>query len=244
MPRETLVLLPGMMCDQRLFGPQINAFGSSFHIVVPKLDQSSIDEMARHVLRSVPDGPINLAGLSMGGIVAMRLAAMAPDRISRLAILGSNHMADTQERRRLRERQINDVRNGRLRHVITEEMKPVYLAKANRDNKVLLDLLIEMAMDCGEVTFIAQSRALRGRSDMSSAIAGFNGPPLVLCGIEDQLCPPERHRQMSDLNRQAKLVMVENAGHISTLENPAAVNNALKRWLSTSPAKSVLESVT
>lgn len=234
MPRETLILLAGMMCDGRLFAPQIEALSGDFAIHVPGLWQESIGAMARHVLQSAPEGPLNVAGLSMGGIVAMAMAAQAPGRVVRLALLDTNHHADAPERFALRNRQIADVREGRLRSVIVQEMKPVYLAEENRSNRELLDLLVGMAMELGAETFIAQSKALRDRPDQSGALAGFHGPALVLCGMEDQLCPPDRHREMAGLLAQPELVLVPGAGHISTLEQPDAVTASLRRWLSRS----------
>jgi len=236
MARETLILLPGMMCDARLFAPQTEAFGSTHDVLVPSLHQTSIDAMAEAVLAAAPDGPINVAGLSMGGIVAMAMLEKAPQRIARLGLLDSNHHADAPERFDIRNRQIADVRTGRLREVIIDEMKPVYLAPENRSDQDLLDLLVDMAMDVGAEAFVAQSVALRDRPERSAALRAYPGPALVLCGAEDRLCPPERHHEMVALLRDAELVLVPGAGHISTLENPAAVNAAFRNWLSRRPA--------
>ncbi|WP_206057348.1 alpha/beta hydrolase [Nitratireductor sp. XY-223] len=236
MARETLILLPGMMCDARLFAPQINAFEAAIDVVVPELDEPSIEGMARAVLAGAPSGRFNVAGLSMGGIVAMAMAKLAPDRIARLALLDTNHHADLPERYDIRNRQIEDVRAGKLRSVIIDEMKPVYLAEANRGDRELLDLLVDMAMDVGADTFVAQSLALRDRPDHGEALRAFAGPALVLCGEEDNLCLPDRHREMAGLLPDPELVFVPDAGHISTLENSAAVNAAIGRWLSRSPA--------
>jgi len=231
MARETLILLPGMMCDARLFAPQIAVFGSTHDVVVPSLDQPTITAMAEAVLASAPTGPVNVAGLSMGGIVAMAMVDLAPGRVARLGLLDSNHLADAPDRFDIRNRQIADVEAGRMRDVIFDEMKPVYLAPENRGNQDLLDLLMDMAMDVGAEAFVAQSVALRDRPGRCAALRTFPGPALVLCGAEDRLCPPERHRDMADLLPDAELVLVPGAGHISTLENPAAVNAAFHNWL-------------
>lgn len=232
MLKETLLLLPGMMCDERLFAPQIEVFCNDYTVITGDIaGRSSISEMAQDQLAGVK-GEINLLGLSMGGIVAMEMARIAPQRIMRLALLDTNHLTETPERKKLRMQQIEKVRAGQLREVIINEMKPNYLAHTNRGNQKLLDLLVEMAMDQGVETFINQSLALRNRHDQSEAIAKFKGPLLILHGAEDELCPPERHRQMAAENGGAMLISVKNAGHISTLENPAAVNQAIMNWLS------------
>ena len=231
MARETLVLLPGMMCDARLFAPQIEALQGRFDILVPRLEAPSIRAMAQAVLDEVVAKRFSLAGLSMGGIVAIAMTDIAPDRIERLALLDTNHLADAPGRFEIRNRQIKDVLAGHLRDVIVDEMKPVYLAGANRTNQPLLDLLVAMAMDCGADMFVAQSLALRDRADQSATLAACKQPTLVLCGEEDELCPLDRHREMAGLLENSELVIVPDAGHISTLENPATVIAALETWL-------------
>ncbi|MEP3278251.1 MAG: alpha/beta fold hydrolase [Stappiaceae bacterium] len=229
--KETLVLLPGMMCTWQLFEPQIKAFENEYNVVVPELSAPSIVEMAQAVLQTVETPQFNLAGLSMGGIVAMQVCDLAPERVSRLALLDTNHHADLRERFAVRNRQIADVKSGQLRAVIVEEMKPIYLAAENQRNQLLLDLLIQMAVDVGPATFINQSIALRDRLDQTSSIKSWKRPTLVLCGTEDRLCPPERHQEMAELIHGSILEILPGAGHITTLEQPQLTTDALRNWL-------------
>jgi pimeloyl-ACP methyl ester carboxylesterase len=232
MARETLVMLPGMMCDQRLFAPQIDAFSASYDVFVPRLSgSSSIDGLASKVLNETGAQCFNLLGLSMGGIVALAMLRMATHRITRLALLDTNHLADAPERFTIRNRQIADAQAGKLKQLMAEEMKPAYLSKMNRHNQSLLGLLIDMATDLGPHVFVEQSQALRDRVDQSDALARYSGPALVLCGAEDSLCPQERHHEISELLPNADLRIIADAGHISTLEQPQAVNQALSQWL-------------
>lgn len=234
--KPPLVLLPGMMCDARLFGPQVRALGRDRPVVVPPLgEHNSMAAMARELLAGLPFPRFALGGLSLGGILAMEVAAQAPERVERLALLDTNHWADAPERRPIRERQIADARAGRLRQVIVEEMKPNYLAERSRVDAALLDLLLDMAEKLGPEAFVSQSLALRDRPAYHDVLRAFRGPVLVLCGAEDRLCPPERHREMAALCPDAELVIVEGAGHISTLEQPEAVNAALASWLERPP---------
>ena len=225
-------MLPGMMCDERLFAPQISAFENEYEIIVPRLDRpASIEGMARRILDEIKAPALNLLGLSMGGIVAMSMVGISAHRVSRLALLDTNHQADAPSRFSIRNRQIEDVRAGKLHHVITTEMKPTYLAKANRKNHALLNLLIAMALDLGTETFIAQSITLRDRPDHSDILRNYHGPTLLLCGEEDALCPALYHTQMEKLISRSVFYEVAAAGHITTLEQPAAVNAAVKEWL-------------
>jgi pimeloyl-ACP methyl ester carboxylesterase len=169
----------------------------------------------------------------MGGIVAMAGAALARHRVMRLALLDTNHRADMPERYAIRNRQIAAARAGRLRQVIVDEMKPSYLARANRSNREILDLLIDMAMGLGPDVFVEQSLALRDRADQTHSLQSYEGPALVLCGAEDALCPPRRHAEIANLLKGATLFTIRDAGHITTLEKPRQVNEALERWLHT-----------
>lgn len=239
---DTLLLLPGMMCDARLFAAQLAALSDHCQVLVAApadLAAFSIEDMAKRVLQRAPAGPLNVAGLSMGGIVAMAMAAMAPGRIARLALLDTNHLADPANRRDIRNRQIDDVRAGRLREVLIDEMKPAYLAMRHRDDQQLLQRLLDMGLSLGEETFIAQSLALRDRADYSAVLQAYTGPALVLCGAEDRLCPPERHRAMASLLRDVVVSILPGTGHLSTLESPAAVNTALLEWLQRNPSRTV-----
>lgn len=230
---EKLILLPGMLCDARLFAPQVEALSDRYDVEVIGIDGAeTIDALADQVLSRAPQH-FNLGGLSMGGIVAMAIAGKAPERVKRLALLDTNHRADAPGREEVRNRQIASVENGQMRQVVIDEMKPVYLAEINCDDQALLDLLIDMAMQLGPEVFIRQSVALRDRGDQSAALTGYQGPSLVLCGAEDKLCPVERHREIAGLLGRSVLRIVDQAGHISTLENPDAVNAALRQWLET-----------
>ena len=232
MSKETLILLPGMMCDQRLFTPQIAILEKQYEIFVPSLNApDSIAGMALRILDEINSPSFNLLGLSMGGIVAMNMVGLAPQRVSKLALLDTNHKTESVERIAVRNRQIADVKSGKLRTVIKDEMKPNYLAKSHRKNQALLNLLINMAMDMGDEIFVAQSIALRDRADQTQTLQNYSGPSLVLCGDEDTMCPLGQHIQMAECLSHSTFRMIKNCGHLSTLEQPDAVNIALQEWL-------------
>lgn len=225
-----LVLLPGMMCDARLFGPQIAALSPDRPVIVADLARhDSIRDMAAAVLAGLP-GRFALAGLSMGGIVAMEMLARAPGRIARLALLDTNPFAETPAMRARRAPQIDAVRQGRLAAIMRDEMKPNYLADGPHRAEIL-DLCMTMALDLGPDVFVRQSRALADRDDLTAALAAYPGPALVLCGAEDRLCPVARHLAMKALMPQAALEILSGAGHLPTLERPRATTALLRRWL-------------
>ena len=234
MSRRPLALLPGMMCDERLFGPQRAALEATHEVRVARFaDGDTIEAFAREALAPFDpgDGPVDLVGLSMGGIVAMGAMALAPQRVGRVVLLDTNHLAESAERRASRAPQIERALAGELDRVLIDDMKPAYLAPANRDDEALLGLVLDMARGLGPDVFERQSRAIAGRPDRSATLRGWTGPLALACGAHDALCPPERHREMAALVPHATLEVIEDAGHLTTLERPDAVGRLLARAL-------------
>ncbi len=225
-----IVFLPGLMCDARLFMPQIAAFSGARALHFPPLSGAdTTDGLARHILANAPER-FALAGLSMGGIVAMEMMAIEPGRIERLALLDTNPCDELAEIRARRISQTESVRNGGLNAVMRDEMKPNYLADVP-NRREILDLCMEMALDLGPEVFISQSVALRNRPDRREVLRRIQVPTLILCGREDRLCPVVRHELMRDLIPGSRLEIIEGAGHLPVLEQPQQTNEAISRWL-------------
>ena len=225
-----LVLLPGMMCDERLFAPQINELSKRREVHFAKItDHETISELASDVLNNAP--PVfALAGLSMGGIVAMEIVSQAPERVERLALLDTNPLAELPDVLKRRGPQIDAIKNGQLKEIIRDEMKPNYLFDGVRKTEIL-KLCMDMALDIGPAAFIRQSIALRDRVDQKNTLGSYKRPALVLCGRHDVLCPLERHELMHTLLENSKLEIIEDAGHLPTLEQPKITTMALASWL-------------
>lgn len=227
---DPLVLLPGMMCDARLFGPQIKALGRDRAIHLPPMGlHDTVEQTAKDILHAAPRR-FALAGLSYGGIVAMEIARRAPERLTRLALMDTNPLAETPQIAASREPQIARASAGSLAEVMKDEMKPNYLAPGPKRQEVL-DVVMEMARDQGEEAFIRQSRALQRRPDQQDMLRKLETPTMVLCGEHDALCPVRRHEFMAQLLPNARLVIVPDAGHLPTLEQPDLVTEAMKSWL-------------
>ncbi|MEM6485707.1 MAG: alpha/beta fold hydrolase [Pseudomonadota bacterium] len=230
-----LVLLPGMMCDHRLWRAQAAALSVDREVITPALHGGdTIASIAAKLLTKFPPR-FSLAGLSMGGIVAFEIIRQAPKRVCRLALLDTNHRADTPEKRRVRDRQMIDVKSGALETVLRDELKPNYLAKSHRANLELLDEVLSMGLDLGSAVFQAQSQALKTRPNSSSTLATISVPTVVICGSEDAMCPPSLHREISDAIPGSDLHVIEDCGHLSPLEQPDRVTSLLEHWLGIVP---------
>ena len=228
-----LVLLPGMMCDARLFAPQLPALAERGPVQVVRFDQEdSIDAMAETVLAVAP-ARFALAGLSMGGIVAMAVLARAAERVAQLALIDTNPLAEGSAVRSGRAAQIARAERGELAAMMQDTFIPRYAGMAPLSPDIAKTCL-NMAVSLGPQVFIRQSIALRDRSDSCSTLQSYSGKTLILCGGADALCPIERHEVMSGLMPHARLTVLDGMGHLPTLEAPKLTTDALLGWLENS----------
>jgi pimeloyl-ACP methyl ester carboxylesterase len=229
MTAESVLLLPGMMCDARQWAEQEAHISQPvYHADTSKHD--SISDMAHSVLQSAPDR-FAMVGLSMGGILAFEIWRQASDRVSHLALLDTNPHAESPERQTARLQQIVEAASGRLRELATESLKPLYLAKAHREDEKLLGTILDMVMDLGPDVFRTQSLALRGRIDSVPTLPSITCPTIVMCGDEDVLCPVAYHELMAAQIPNARLHIIKNCGHLSSLEQPETVTRELQTLL-------------
>ncbi|MEZ5714505.1 MAG: alpha/beta fold hydrolase [Paracoccaceae bacterium] len=227
---EALVLVPGMMCDARLYAPQIEALSRERNVMVACATRGErIEEIASNILMGLPQ-KFALAGLSMGGIIAMEILRRAPERVTRLCLMDTNPLAETPQSAAGYEPMIVGVKAGRLEEVMRGFMKPDFLAPGPGRVKVLA-MMAEMSRDLGPEVFLRQIRALQKRRDQQSTLRKCKVPTLVMCGAHDGLTPPKRHTFMAELIPYAKLEILDEAGHVPTLEAPERVTQALRDWL-------------
>ncbi len=220
------------MCNHLLWVSQVEEFGSSRDVVVGDLSQGeSIEAIAAYILERAPTEFI-LAGISMGGIVAFEIGKLAPESVKGLALLDTNAKADSQERKKVRVRQIREARQGLLERILIKELKPDYMAPIHRYDKELLSTLMQMAVDLGVDVFERQSLALMNRSAQIDMLETITCPVEVLCGEEDFLCPVEFHQILASLIPDAHLTVLPDCGHVSSMEAPIMVNNMLENLIS------------
>lgn len=226
-----LLLLPGMMCDARLYAPQIATFSHRVPIhFAPLSNHDNVHDLAAEILAHAPP-KFALLGLSMGGIVAMEVLAQAPERVGKLALLDTNPRAELDEVKARRQPQIERVQRGELLPLMQSDMIPNYFRSGETPDAGIVATCEAMALTCGEVVFVRQSLALRDRPDQQQTLKNVRVPTLILCGDDDLLCPLERHTLMHELIPHSQLQIIESAGHLTNLQQPKAVNAALEKWL-------------
>jgi pimeloyl-ACP methyl ester carboxylesterase len=227
---EPVVLVPGLASDARVFAPQIVALSAGRAVHVGHVaEDSTIETMARSVLADAP-ARFALAGHSMGGIVALEIVRQAPDRVTRLALIASDCLADPPAVAAAREDLIVAARAGRLAEAMGKAL-PLEALAPSEARGALHGALLAMAEELGSETFVRHMRALQRRPDLQRTLRVLKVPVLILGGRHDRLCPPRRQEFMAGLAWTARLVLLEEAGHAPTLEAPEAVTAALAAWL-------------
>ena len=225
-----LVLVPGLLCSARLYAPQVAALWPHGPILVA--DHRQHDDMpgiAADILAQAPPR-FALAGLSMGGYIALTMLQQAPQRIAKLALLDTSARPDTPEQTAARQQLIGLAHVGKLNQVV-DTLAPRFLHRARRDDATLNSIIRDMAADTGAEAFVRQEKAIMGRPDARPVLATIHCPTLVLVGEGDELTPPELAREIAAGIAGSRLVIVPDCGHLSTLEKPDAVNGALADWL-------------
>lgn len=228
--KTDVVFVPGLLCDAALWAHQISHLEdvAACHVGDTRQDDT-IAGMAETILETAPES-FALAGLSMGGYVAMEIMRQASDRVTRLALLDTSAQPDSEERRQQRLELMKLAEIGEFMGVAPRLLPQLIHADRLQDG-TLTDRIMEMTQRVGRDAFMRQQQAIFGRIDSRPSLADISVPTLVLCGRQDALTPVERHEEIAALVPGARLAIVEDSGHMSPMERPQAVTALLRDWL-------------
>lgn len=228
--RPTLILLPGMPLDAALWDHQTRHLTDVAETSVADLsDYDSIGAMADAVLGAAPPR-FALAGLSMGGYVALEILRRAPERVDRLALLDTNARADTAEQTANRRDAVTLARQGKHAAVMRAALPRLIHSDRLADRPLVESVLAQMER-VGVDGYAREQSAIMARVDSRPGLGAIRCPTLVLCGREDALTPPDLHEEMAAAIPGARLVLIEQCGHLSAMEQPQAVTALLRDWL-------------
>ncbi len=230
MTQETLVFLPGTMCDARLFAPQMFELAAERPVLVAPVSRGDrVEEVASELLDALPRR-FALCGQGLGGIIAIDLMRRAPDRVSRIALIATNALQDTPQESAARESLIVGARTGRLGDVIDELVPADALAPGPARAQVRA-LMHDMADFLGADAFVRQMRMLQRRRDLQAALRRCKAPALMIAGACDRIVPARRMEFLAEFTPFASLEVIEDAGHFPSLENPGAMTSVLRSWM-------------
>lgn len=225
-----LVLVPGSLCDGRVWANQRRDLADIADITIPSLHgHDSLVSMAQAVLADAPQR-FALAGFSMGGRVALEILRLAPERVTRLALIDASvHPIAAGEAER-RQPQIDMAKKDGLA-ALSRWWNPKIVHPSRVDDAEFMGLLESMALTFSPEDYEKEVHALLNRPDPRDLLPGIGVPVLILAGDQDPLSTMERNRAMADAIPGATLVTIADAAHFPMLEKPAAVSSAMRHWL-------------
>jgi pimeloyl-ACP methyl ester carboxylesterase len=225
---EQVIFLPGLLCDSGLWQAQLDGLTVDLDTKVADLTRASIiKELAHQVLDEAPQH-FAVVGLSMGGYVAQEIVRQVPDRVTHLALINTSARPDTPETKERRAGLIALAHHGKFKGV-TPRLLPMLLNAEHLENVAMTKLVMDMAERVGRDAFIRQQRAILSRIDSRPTLPQFPAQmhTLVIGGAQDALTPPEHAEEMASLIPGAKLVILDECGHLAPIEQPQRVTALL-----------------
>jgi pimeloyl-ACP methyl ester carboxylesterase len=228
-PRTPLLLLPGLTNDERAWQAVMSSLGDVADTTIGDLrTRDTMSALAADLLAGAPQR-FAIAGLSMGGYCALEMLRQAPQRVLGLALVDTSARPDTPESRANREKQIERARSEYP--ALVEELLPKWIHPSRLQDPDVIDVARAMALDAGPEIFMRQQRAIMSRADSRPLLGSIRCPTVVMFGRDDALMPMEIHEELARGIAGATLEVIEICGHLSPLERPAAVADALQGWL-------------
>lgn len=230
MPRSPLLLLPGLLNTRRVFDPQVEDLSDIADVTIPELwHHDTMAAMAEATLAMAPP-TFALCGFSMGGYLAFEIFRRAPERIERIALMNTQAGPDSPETAARRRSFIEQTRIGRF-HGIHPTLLPQLVHPSRVADTALTQILLDMATEIGGDGFVREQQAILGRADSRHLLVEIERPAMVIVGRQDLVTPPARAQEMATDIANARLVVIEECGHMTPLEKPAEVSAALRKWL-------------
>lgn len=236
MKRTPVLLLPGMLCSPRLFAAQVAALDDVAEIVVPDWRNAPLsiwstwENAARWTLAQMPADRFALAGLSLGGMLAVEIMQIAPERVTKLALLDTGVRSQNEAERAVRRARIRLADEGHFELVLGMQMAR-FIPAYRLPDKALVDEVMTMCGEIGVEIYKCQEELAAIRSDRRPDLPRIGCPTVVVCGRDDAATPLFLSEEMTAAIPGAKLVVIEQCGHLVTMEKPAETNAILRRWL-------------
>lgn len=230
MTSPQVFILPGLLEDAEAFAAVMRGLDGAAECRVADMTRAdSIAELARSALEQAPAGPLHLAGHSMGGYVALEVMRQAPQRVAKLALLNTHARPDTPESTENRRRLVKLAETDFQAVIAT--LLPKLMTPGHVQDAALSGIVGGMALAVGKEAFARQQAAIIGRIDSRPHLAAIRCPTLVIAGRDDQLMPVELLAELAQGIRGARLEILDDCGHMASMERPRAVIALLREWV-------------
>jgi pimeloyl-ACP methyl ester carboxylesterase len=230
MVNRALVLIPGVLCDARLFARQIAGLSGYAHCSVADItQQESVEAMAEAVVAAAPPR-FCLAGFSLGSQVALEIMQLSGERVEKLALLSATHGGLLPASAAAFRSSLEPIEHGGFEAYL-EGLFPVYFTPSDAQNPELKRIFMDMAHSVGQEAGLRQMRALLALTEPFHNLERIHCPTIIIGGAEDHRTTFEAHELLAREIPNSALVKIENSAHFTTLEQPEKVTQALRQWL-------------
>jgi pimeloyl-ACP methyl ester carboxylesterase len=236
MAKTPLLLVPGVLCSPRLFAAQTAALKDVADIVVPDWRKAPLSiwdtwqTAARWVLDQAPAEKFALAGLSLGGMMAVEIMQLAPERVTRLALLDTGMRSQTDAEKAVRRARIRLANEGHFELVLGLQLSR-FIPGYRLPDKKLVDEVMTMCGEIGVEIYKRQEEIAAIRADRRPDLPKIKCPTIVVCGRDDAATPLFMSEEMAAAIKGSELIVVEQCGHLVTMEKPEETNAILRKWL-------------
>jgi pimeloyl-ACP methyl ester carboxylesterase len=237
MDKTPLLLVPGMICSPRLYAAQVAALSADAEIVVPDWRTAPLgiwdswESAARWVVGQMPAGKFALAGLSLGGMLAVEIMQFAAERVTKLALLDTGVRGQNEAERAIRRARIRLADEGHFELVLGLQMAR-FIPAYRLPDKALVDAVMAMCGEIGVEIYKRQEALAAIRTDRRPDLPKIKCPTIVVCGRDDAATPLFVSEEIAGAIKGSELIVIEQCGHLTTMEKPEETNAILKKWLS------------
>ena len=228
---DTIVLIPGYMCDQSMWSNQLDILKKKYKVIIPQLNiGDSIEKFKNNTLKLLPE-KFSVIGFSMGGFVALKMAIEERERVKDLVLIGTNARSVSKDRRLLLNKSISELNSKNFVTKFSSSSFHSYFAKHNTTNHKYLNLITEMTKNLGLDCLEKQTKAILERPLLVNLLSSIKARCLIISGELDNLSTKEMNEELNSNIIDSELHYIKNSGHFVMLEEKEEFNKLILNWL-------------